>query len=1098
MFFFDRVSTLVAAVIFLLLVPVTVLAQDFDPFDPNIPRSKAEQAYKDAIKQRDGVKDADARERFKPFLRALKEHLKGRGSKFDDKGNLLGDGAPVADGDKKPAKPANKAGSAKPADTGFRFGGLKFGQPTAAGVKDSTHGIGASWYVICLDIDITGSGSGYNGKIRDLKLLAYSHSMMSPKTVEGLKTAAHELEHVKQYKHAWEMSHEALRKGFSVSGKTHDDVKNAAKDIVDKWFGPGFNRHFTGKASRKSVSKKYQRVTGSDPREIKKATEYEPEIAEKEFGDEFKGKPGKAKKEIDKRSNGLKTAETPPNVKHTHTVAHGNVRVKIRLFEKNKQVALLEPAQYMMPDQPVEQGFAVSYDDPNICVASVFYASGRQMLGNPNQPLVSITSPVIARTAPPSDEIPDCTPVPGLTSTPEQPTPPGITTTPKSPEQPSDQEQQPEITSKPPEEDQPDETPELGLVKAQETLVSLILTNEDDGKPLEGAIVKLLAPEPDLPAGDGDTDTQLTGAEHYSDGVEGLQLGDDAKLLLSANPQSDDDLLGIKLTEVADEQADTSAHPTGTPQATRTAKVASQNPQLVVAAAAGGSRLPARLAPQGAKICVNRNFRIGDNNIHVVSLPEQYLEEFTRNANSWEEAQFVEPDPCRNKEDGKDPLYGSSGLWGQKFDNQWAIKRVGFEEGKLPQWLNKPSSSPDITVAVIDTGLDWYHPDIAHEKIWTNPGEVPGNGVDDDNNGYVDDIVGWNFVRNRNKPWDYDGHGTFVTGVIAAAQNNGIGISGISSSAKIMPLKALDAFGRGYASMAAEAINYAAEQGARVINLSLGGRTLTKVEQLAIDHAKTRGAIVVVAAGNSGQPVAEFSPAGLRGVLTVTATDRNDKRAGFSNWGPLVDVAAPGVDVLSLRARRTDLLALIRGVKYKRGEGILGEDKSYYRASGTSFAAPIVTGTITELLARNPKLDAEQVTRMILHSARDIETPGVDNYTGYGLLDASAALAADPEYFNESRISGVKVVTRKGKPVLRVVGTADANEFKEAVFRLGKGSNPKKWFEVNVKIAKPVNANTLIELPAGVFKGAKQWTIRLITRHKNGSEREARFSLKLG
>lgn len=1096
MFSFHKVSGFVLAATLLLFCSSHALAQDFDPFDPATPLGKAEQAYKDAIKQRDSEKDADAREKMKPYLRALKAHLKGRGSKFDDKGNIPGDGTPVADGDKKPTKPVKDANSSKPADTGFRFGGLKFGEPTAEGVKDSTHGIGASWFVICLDIDISDSGSGYDGKLRDLKLLAYSHSMMSSKTVDGLETAAHELEHVKQYKHAWEMSHEELRKDFSVSGKTPDDVKNAAKDIVDKWFGPGFNRHFTGKASRKSVSDKYRRVTGSNPREIKKATEYEPEIAEKEFGDEFKGDPKKAKKEIDKRSDGLKTTETPPDVKHTHTVAHGNVRVKIRLFKKDKQVALLEPTDSLLSDQPIEQGFAVSYDDPNICVASVFYASGRQILESPNRPLISITSPVIGLTAPPSDEIPDCTPVPGLTSVPERPAP-TTTPTPQNPVQPADQEKQPEITSKPPEKDQPDETPELGLVKAQETLVSLILTNEDDGQPLEGAIVKLLAPEPDLPAGD-DAGTKLTGAENYSDGVEGLQLGDDAQLLLSANSQPDDDLLGIKLTEVSDDQQETAELPADKPAITKMAKVARQNPQLVVATAANWTRLPERLAPQGAKICVNRNFRIGDNSIHVVSLPGQYVDEFTRNANSWEETEFVEPDPCRDKEESKDPLYESSGLWGQKFDNQWAIKRVGYEEKKLPQWLKKPPTSTDVTVAVIDTGLDWYHPDIAHEKIWTNPGEVPGNGIDDDQNGYVDDIVGWNFVRNRNKPWDYDGHGTFVTGVIAAAQNNGIGISGISSSAKIMPLKALDAFGRGYASMAAEAINYAAEHGARVINLSLGGRTLTKVEQLAIDHAKTKGAIVVVAAGNSGLPVANFSPAGLRGVVTVTATDRKDNRAGFSNWGPLVDIAAPGVDVLSLRARRTDLLALIRGVKYKRGEGILGEDKSYYRASGTSFAAPIVTGTISELLAENPKLTADQVTRMILHSARDIETPGVDNYTGYGLLDATAALSADPEFFNESRISGVKVVTRNGKPVLRVIGTADANEFKEAVFRLGKGSNPKKWFEVNKKIANPVTADTLIELPAGVFKGAKQWTIRLITRHKDGSEREARFSLKLG
>ena len=743
--------------------------------------------------------------------------------------------------------------------------------------------------------------------------------------------------------------------------------------------------------------------------------------------------------------------------------------------------------------RPGELRFAVAYDDPNVCVASVFYASGRQILETPGSDRTSLTLPSTGVTETPPDEIPDCIAAPGFTSVPAQSTP--TTITPQTPDPPAGKTGQSQTTTALPDESQPEAAPELGLVKAQDTLVSLILTKQDDGQPLEGAIVKLLTAEPDLPTGDN-VDARLSGPENYSDDVEGVQLGDAGQVLLSVSSQPGDDLSSIKLTEVPDE-AGVEAAPAAKPALARVVQVARQNPQLVVATKADWTRLPATLAPRGAKICVNRNFSIGERNIHVVSLPEQAVEEFTRNASGWEETVFVEPDPCRNKEDDKDPLYESSGLWGQAFDNQWAIKRVGYEEKKFPQWLTKSPAAKDVTVAVIDTGLDWYHPDISHDRIWTNPGEVQGNGIDDDHNGYVDDIVGWNFVRNRNKPWDYDGHGTFVTGVIAAAQHNGIGISGISSSAMIMPLKALDAFGRGYASMAAEAINYAAEHHAQIINLSLGGRTLTKVEQLAVDHARSMGAIVVVAAGNSGQSVADFSPAGLRGVITVTATDRKDRRAGFSNWGPLVDIAAPGVDVLSLRARRTDLLSLIRGVKYKRGDGILGEDQSYYRASGTSFATPIVTGTISELLGRNPKLTSEQATRMVLHSARDIETPGVDNYTGYGLLDATAALSADPDYFNESRISGVEVVTRNGKPVLRVMGTSDADDFKEAVIRLGKGADPKKWLEVNRKIAKPVTAGTLIELPAGVFKGAKQWTIRLITRHKNGPEREAHFSLKL-
>ncbi len=743
------------------------------------------------------------------------------------------------------------------------------------------------------------------------------------------------------------------------------------------------------------------------------------------------------------------------------------------------------------------QGFAISYSDPDLCVAPVFYTSGRQILESIDLDRVATPPPSTQARPTPTDEIPDCITVPVLTGLPGRSVPVATAPAPKAPGQPADTGKQPPTDRKPSQSDQETEAPELGLVKAQETLVSLVLVNADSGEPLDGATIRLLASEPDLPGGT-EPDAKLTGPENFAADVDGAELGDDGQLLLSVSPQEDDEPAGITLTEVPDDKAADDGAAAKQPAATRTARVAKQNPQLVVATSTNWQRLPVRLAPQGARICINRNFSIGDSRVHVVSVPGRHVDEFTRNATDWEETEFVETDPCRNKEESRDPLYESSGLWGQKFDNQWAIKRVGFEEEKLPQWQKKPPTAEDVTVAVVDTGLDWYHPDISHDRIWTNPNEVQGNGIDDDGNGYVDDIVGWNFVRNRNKPWDYDGHGTFVTGVIAAAQNNGIGISGISSSARIMPLKALDAFGRGYASMAAEAINYAAEHGARIINLSLGGRTLTKVEQLAIDHARSRGAIVVVAAGNSGKPLADFSPAGLRGVVTVTATDRKDRRAGFSNWGPLVDIAAPGVDVLSLRARRTDLLSLIRGVKYKRGESILGEDRSYYRASGTSFATPIVTGTITEILAGNPKLTAEQAVRMVLHSARDIETPGVDNYTGYGLLDASAALSADPDYFNESRISGVMVITRSGKPVLRVLGTSDADDFKEAVIRLGKGTDPKRWLEVNTKILKPVDKDTLIELPAGVFKGAKQWTIGLITRHKNGAEREARFSLKLG
>lgn len=463
----------------------------------------------------------------------------------------------------------------------------------------------------------------------------------------------------------------------------------------------------------------------------------------------------------------------------------------------------------------------------------------------------------------------------------------------------------------------------------------------------------------------------------------------------------------------------------------------------------------------------------------------------------------VELDPCREKEE--DTYYNSKGLWGQDFDDQWAIKRVGFDRSDDGAWskvgIHKNETTSELEtaiVAVIDTGVDWFHPDLPANSIWKNENEIPENGIDDDGNGYVDDVIGWNFIDQDNLPWDHDGHGTFVSGVIAAGFDNKTGITGINPAAKIMPLKALDAFGKGHASMVAEAITYAADNGAKIINLSLGGRNPTTVERLAIEYARQKSALVVAAAGNAGQPVADFSPSSIEGVVTVSATDRQDRRAGFSNWGPAIDIAAPGVDVLSLRARNTDLLSLIPGVTYKLGTGILGPDRAYYRASGTSFAAPIVAGTASLLLSKNPDLTADQLRRMIINSAKDIESTGIDNFTGYGLLDANAALVADPEYFLEARITGVSVVKVQNQQALQIIGSANGDKFKVASILLGKGEKPEKWLKVKSTIDQPKLNERLMLLPAKFFATAPKWTLKLVVEHEDGKTREATYALTLG
>ena len=265
-----------------------------------------------------------------------------------------------------------------------------------------------------------------------------------------------------------------------------------------------------------------------------------------------------------------------------------------------------------------------------------------------------------------------------------------------------------------------------------------------------------------------------------------------------------------------------------------------------------------------------------------------------------------------------------------------------------------------------------------------------------------------------------------------------------------------------------------------------------------MDYARSRGALVVVAAGNEAMSTKDYAPAGLKGVITVASTDTQDSRAGFSNWGGEVDIAAPGLDVLSLRARRTDMLMGIPDIDYRPKTGYVGKDHRNYRASGTSFSAPIVAATASLIWAKNPNLTSDQVARMLRQSARDISVPGWDQYTGYGLLDATAALKADPEFYLIAKITGVKVIQQGNKVLLGVQGTVDADQLSEAWIEIGAGKDPKEWKRVSREIKKSVVKGQLDAVPAKHFGGAKQWIIRLIGKHQNGKQREARFNLQLG
>ncbi len=440
-----------------------------------------------------------------------------------------------------------------------------------------------------------------------------------------------------------------------------------------------------------------------------------------------------------------------------------------------------------------------------------------------------------------------------------------------------------------------------------------------------------------------------------------------------------------------------------------------------------------------------------------------------------------------------DPYYASKGAWGQTFGDQWALPRIGFtpKGSGRSAWDIETGDQHPVIVAVIDTGLDFYHPDLKPESIWHNPyPNKPGK----DPNHYDHDIIGWNFVDNSNNPWDNDGHGTFVAGIIAAASNNGIGISGLNWGVQIMPLKVMDSFGRGRGFNVARAIVYAADHGARIINLSLDEEHLTRTEELAVDYAYKKGALIVVAAGNQGKNTEGTAPASLPHVLAVAALDQDDKRAPFSNWGKHIKIAAPGVDMLSLRARRTDLILMSGAKNYTPGSAFIGDQAQYMRASGTSFSAPLVSAVASLIWAKYPNLTNVQIERMLLESADDVEEPGWDQFTGAGRLNAVAALKADPDYFLTAKVSQVAPVKVDGKTAIQVSGTAVGSQLKSYELQLGQGEQPSSWKTVLKVDGKPVDDAVLGTFPVKEITAKGKWLVRVVAQDGKKTK-EARGTL---
>lgn len=277
-----------------------------------------------------------------------------------------------------------------------------------------------------------------------------------------------------------------------------------------------------------------------------------------------------------------------------------------------------------------------------------------------------------------------------------------------------------------------------------------------------------------------------------------------------------------------------------------------------------------------------------------------------------------------------------------KYSRLWGMARI-----QAPEAWERNTGSSDVVLAVIDTGVHYGHEDLA-ANMWRNPGETPGNGIDDDNNGYRDDVYGYDFAadgrgNNDSDPMDIDGHGTHVAGIMAAVGNNGLGVCGINWKARIMALKGFRPDMHIYDSDCIEAIDYAVmmkrERGVNVvaINASFGGGGSNPLQQEAIADAAALGIAFVCAAGNEGadNDSTQFFPANydLPGIVSVAASDQNDGLASFSNYGAsTVDIAAPGVAILS-----TVLPGQGQEAWLKSGSDVL--DAAPLEFSGTTAAA---------------------------------------------------------------------------------------------------------------------------------------------------------------
>ena len=408
-----------------------------------------------------------------------------------------------------------------------------------------------------------------------------------------------------------------------------------------------------------------------------------------------------------------------------------------------------------------------------------------------------------------------------------------------------------------------------------------------------------------------------------------------------------------------------------------------------------------------------------------------------------------------------------------KYSEQWNLPLM-----KLPQAWAVEKGNRSVVIAIIDSGIDYRHEDLA-PKAWINPGEIPENGLDDDGNGYTDDVYGWDFtdapnlqaegdyLEGDNEPIDESGHGTHVAGIAGAMPNNGIGVAGVAWECPLMAIRAglsLGGSSRMQDDDSASAIVYAADNGASVINMSWGSERRSFVIQDAIDYAYAQGAVLVAAAGNSQKPAAIF-PAAYRKVIAVASTEQHQQRFYQSNFGASIDIGAPGNVILSTQI-----------------------NNQYRLLTGTSMASPHVAGVAALILAKRPALTHEEVRHILINTADPVHREESDEldekFVGAGTVNAQRALFASSAL--QARILSPET-NSGGADSITFIGNTGGYKFQSWQLSYGESTVPTEFTPftqpaTTQKIGETLTIWDTTTVPEGIY------TVRLTVTATDGHQ----------